>query len=398
MKHLMILRCGKNSLHKAWIHHIRKIMDIAFVYFDDSDFSNDKPTYSYFVEGTKLSGAHDFIVNHPKIIEQYDYFWIFDDDIHIPYQSAKGIIDFIKKYKPTLCAPSLTQDSYFTHPMTLQQPSLFLRGTDFVEVMVPIMSKKFLKDTTDQMKEFPMWGIERYWQYLLWEHQEIAFIFDQWPVIHTRPVGTGSIYKMAEKLKINVLGDDAKSIELYGKKFNNSPTNILFGLTNETMPTFLTASKLRSYLSRSHHTLNELYGESTHHITNDILNRTNYQNTLFSQFLSFPTVQKLLTIDNITPEASNMMVREWAFGNKNQPQPWTRNMVFGMDGRIQNYYNKNEHYWEIIDGIFHIFSIDRKTYTAFDKTEVINNKIVLTGKFSGSNHPIHYLEENKAFF
>lgn len=394
MKHLMILRCGTKSIHKSWIHLIQKIMDIAFVYYDNADFSQDNPTYTYKVEGTKLSGVHDFIINNPDIINQYDFFWLFEDDLYISYQSARKIVNFINKFQPVLSAPSLTLESFFTHPITLQQQTLLLRGTDFIECMAPIMSRKFLKNTLAQLKEFPLWGIERYWQHLLWEMQEIAFIYDQWPIIHTRALGTGSLYQTAEKLHIDFLADDSKARDLYGGKFNHSLPTILFGLTNQSDPEFLIASQLKKHINFNYYIFEEIFENVANPIHNELLHQSNHRNTLFSQFLSFSTVQKLLSIRNFSPDESNIIVREWAYGSQTDNVCWCNNMQFDMKGRVHNYYHENEYYWKIINGNLNLISKDEKISTIFDHKEITpDNKIKLIGKFNGNEHQLHYLEE-----
>ncbi|EHD14223.1 hypothetical protein CIN_01550 [Commensalibacter intestini A911] len=392
MKHLMILRCGKNSIHKSWIHYIRNIMDIAFVYYDDSNFSDDMPTYSCKYEGTKLTGVHDFVINHPDIINQYDFFWLFEDDLYITYQSAQGIINFINTFKPSLSAPSLTHESFFSHPITLQCNPLLLRGCDYVECMSPIMSQAFLINTIEQFMDFPIWGIEKYWKHLLWEMQEVAFIYDKWPITHTRRMGAGSLYTVAAERKIDFLKDDARASELYSNKFGSTLTNILFGIEELIPPTLLTTSKLRETITPTRKNLETMYGSYGITTFGSILNSTNYHNTLFSQFLAFPKLKKLL-FQEASPQVSNILTRDWLFGDYKENSVWCHNMRFSLDGYVMNYHHPNEYYWKIIDGNFVLLSKDNEITTVFNKQEVVDGKILLTGLHAHSTDNILYLRE-----
>lgn len=330
MKHLLILRCGKKSIHKIWMNRIRNLMDIAFVYYDDSNFSDDNPTYTFLSKGTKLTGVYDFIIHNETIINKYDYFWLFEDDLILPYTTAEGIINFIEIYNPSLSAPSLSSDSYFTHPFTLQLPSLLLRGVDTVECMSPIMNKNFLYLTLEQLKKYPIWGIERYWQHLLWKLKEVAFIYDKWPILHTRPVGKGTLYQTAHNNSINYAQDDYDALQLYTLKFNTF-MNILFGIEDKFNSNCLYGSFLRNFINFNLQLLEEIHGNN---ILNKVLEKTFFSNNLFSQFLSFNIVKKLLNINKgINGDLSNVIVKEWSFGNQTTSETWCGNMIFNFNGK-----------------------------------------------------------------
>lgn len=390
MKHLMILRCGQKSIHSIWIHYVKAVMDVAFVYYDDSDFSTDKPTYSYYSKGTKLTGVHDFISNNPSVLEEYDFFWLFEDDLIISYESVQQIVEFVNNYQPALSAPTLSLGSFITHAIALQIPSLFIRGTDFVECMAPIMSRSFLHDTLQQFIEYPIWGIERYWQHLLWNKKEVAILYDQWPITHTRPVGSGTLYKVAQEMSINHAADEAKAFNLFGKKFNKF-SNILFGVEDKFSRPFLTDGNLRKKIQLNSELIGRLYGND---IRNKILQETYFSNDFFVQFLSFPKVQKLLNLPNITEQESSIIAKEWSFGNFKNNVCYGIGMNFNVNGTISGYYNKNECYWKIVDGHFAILSKDKKPTTIFNKKEMINNKTVLIGEYVNNKSTLHYLKEH----
>lgn len=388
MRHLIILRCGKVSIHKSWINQAKKLVDIAFVYYDESDFSSDSPTYSEHFTGTKLTGVYDFLTKHPHLVNQYDFFWLFEDDLFLPYASLQGIVDFVNQYKPALSAPSLTFESYYSHPIMFQNPPLLLRGTDFVECMSPIMRRDFLLKSLKQLKEYPVWGIERYWQHLLWEMKEVALIFDKWPITHTRPIRNGSLYKIAHKLSMNIEADEERSRQLYSGKFNRY-INTLFGIPDTFKKEFLIGAKLRNFITSGLVELTKMHGE---HLIPQILEKTYFKNNLFTQFLSFPTVTNILDMPTLSPEKSNLITGEWLFGNYTTDTCWCDKMQFNINGRIENYSHDNEYAWKTVNETLVFLSKNNKETTIFDTKEIVNGKILFTGKCLGNNS-IYYLKE-----
>ncbi|WP_218777692.1 hypothetical protein [Acetobacter malorum] len=389
MKHLMLLRLGKKSIHKSWIYRLRKIMDIAFIYYDDSNFSEDSPDYEAFFEGTKLTGIKKFLDTNPNILENYDYFWLFEDDLVISHETADGIISFINKYRPVLSAPSLTADSFYTHPVMFQNIDLMLRGTDFVECMSPIMSREFLRDTLKEFEAYPIWGIEYYWQHLLWEKRELAFIYDKYPISHTRPTGHGSLYKNAEGKNINHIEDNAIAQELYGKKFNKY-INVLFGMQDNFNPSILVSDDLREYIDSGSRHLVKLHGD---HIIPCLKNDTYFANSLFTQFLSFQRIQEIFGLHDITPLESQLIVRTWSFGRIEPHAEWAKKLKFDISGNIRGYNNSNERYWKVIDDNLVILGDDKMTSTVFNHISQDNGKFYLQGEHKKSSNMIHYLKE-----
>lgn len=390
MKHLIIVRLGKNSIHKAWLYRIRKLVDVAFIYYDESNFSEDSPNYEAFFEGTKLTGIKKFIDDNQYILEKYDYFWLFEDDLLVSYETVAGIVSFTNKYKPVLSAPSLTADSFYTHILMLQNTSLMLRGTDFVECMSPIMSRDFLRHTLQKFEEFPVWGIEFYWRHLLWEMRELAFIYDKYPITHTRPVGHGSLYKHSDGANINYSEDNFRASEAYGKPFKKY-INILFGMEDKFDPEVLVGDSLRRHIDYGYSHLAPLHGE---HVISQVKNDTYFANDLFTQFLSFPRIQKLYGLPEITPLESQLMVRKWKFGRVDPHTEWTQNLKFDISGKIIGYNNPNECYWEIKDGKLIILNENKVVSTIFDEYFHENNKIHLHGEHRISEKVRHYLIEN----
>ena len=84
-------------------------------------------------------------------LENYDRFFILDDDIIFDTQDINNMFDISKKYNLDICSPTFKTDgsSKISHSITKQQNGNLLRYTNFLEVNVPLFSKdalhKFMK-------------------------------------------------------------------------------------------------------------------------------------------------------------------------------------------------------------------------------------------------------------
>jgi hypothetical protein len=170
-------------------------MDIAISAYEDISLAA-QPTYRHLFVGGKFEGIDHFFQSHPNIIEEYTHFWLLDDDLVVPKSTVMNIIELLKYFSFPLSSPSLAPESYFSWPIMLQNKNFLVRATNFVEVIAPIMSADFLKRALPHFSESRNgWGYEWLWHRLLAEMSEPAAIFDCAPVVHTRPVGGGVLYK-----------------------------------------------------------------------------------------------------------------------------------------------------------------------------------------------------------
>jgi len=385
MRHLLILRSGKNSIHPSWTYMAKDKIDIAYLFYDESDLKNEQYAFVDKIDGTKLTGTYEFFKKNPTVIESYDYFWLFEDDLFIPPSTIDGIIEILNKNIIQLSAPSLEYGSFFSHSIVLKQDGLIMRGTDFVECMAPIMHRDFLRRTLNEFTEFPLWGIERYWQHLLWEMREVAYIFDKWPIYHTRPLGGGSLYKNAQKMNISPRDDEERSKSIYSGKFKEI-SNILFAVQDNYEHTFLYGKDLKNYISSSERRLNLPFHDKTS-------DRVCFPNEYFSQFLSFNSVKNIINNRNISGTESNAIVREWSFGSITNDERWCSYLRLSEGGNIIGYDHENEKTWGVFDDHIAFYNAQGIVSTVFDQIEVIDKKMILTGKHFGDTDNILYLKE-----
>ncbi len=193
---LIVVRAGRNSLHRSWSYLCHPIADVAVSTYDDTDWSGPDVNYLHHAPGGKFRGIRLFFADNPVLLEAYDYVWAFEDDLLLPYPSLERIRSLLAQFRFPLAAPALSYESFFSWPMAVQNERLLFRGTDFVEIMAPLMSRDFLRVALPHFDEnHSGWGYEWLWRKILNDQKSFAAILDAAPIIHTRPIGKGSLYK-----------------------------------------------------------------------------------------------------------------------------------------------------------------------------------------------------------
>jgi hypothetical protein len=197
-RNLVIVRCGDESLHAAWIGPDRN-WDLAVSYFGPRDYRKfPEAKYIHRFKGGKWNGIFAFFQTYPEILEHYDFFWLPDDDIEASCERIKTMFQTMATHQFELAQPSLSKESYLSHLITLNNPCFVYRRVNFVELMVPVLSQKLL------IKTLPLFegtrtgfGMDYVWHRFTTNPTRKVAIFDNVEVKHTRPVG-GALHKMLE--------------------------------------------------------------------------------------------------------------------------------------------------------------------------------------------------------
>jgi len=233
-KILIVIRVGAASLHRSWSQVCAGTMDVAISLYDESTVDASEFVAVHRFQGPKFRGLLAFFTENAWIIDAYTHFWLIDDDIYLPIQSLLTIQDIVAQYGFALCAPSLAPESFFAWPITVQNTAFHLRATDFVEGMVPIMSRDFLRRALPMFGEnHSGWGYEWLWRRILKDMRSVSAILDAAPIVHTRPVGTGTLYNNAEGGRIDALGELHALLAKYGIDMETAPFPNLFGVARE---------------------------------------------------------------------------------------------------------------------------------------------------------------------
>lgn len=262
---LIIVRAGRGSIHRSWIWTTNGLADVAISVYDNSDFAADGARYLHRFVGGKLSGVMAFLEDYPAVIDEYDYFWLFEDDLVLPFDSLRRISALLARFPFALSAPGLSYDSFFSWPLSVANSRFLLRCTDFVEVMMPIMSRAFLRAAMPAFNDnFMSWGHEWLWRKLLNEQQAFAAILDSAPVAHTRPFGQGTLFKNRPAGS----PDPDKELEAMLAKYKMDktiPFRNFFGVTRDTPPRLLVQDAFLQEALRGYEEMKELPNDNFKH-------------------------------------------------------------------------------------------------------------------------------------
>ncbi len=173
MKCLLFTSAGETTiLDKYWIEPTRQY-DIFVCYYGDNRDNKLRKYCDYYAErkGSKFQNFHYFWNldndtdieknenksikphipiennnNKPKFdIKSYDYYFIVDDDIIITTDGINQLFKIINHYNLYIIQPSfIPKYSQISHQITVTQPGLLMRYTNFIEVNTPVFSKETL--------------------------------------------------------------------------------------------------------------------------------------------------------------------------------------------------------------------------------------------------------------
>lgn len=156
---MVFTSAGDNTnFHELWVHpFVKSDYDIFVVYYGDNHHQYEK--YKSKVQwidknkGSKFQNFLWFYQNHPEILDQYDYFFILDDDIIFWPLDINQMFSIAREYKLSICQPSFLDESVLSHKITLQNNTTFLRYTNFVEVNTPLFNKEALINAMNVMDD-----------------------------------------------------------------------------------------------------------------------------------------------------------------------------------------------------------------------------------------------------
>ena len=147
---LVFTSAGDNTrFYNHWLGENRNY-DVWCVYYGNHESTFNM--YGTLVDkiwqrkGSKFQNFHYIYTNYRKLLDQYDRFFIVDDDIIISTNDINKLFDISIKYDLWVCQPSFTyhENCKISHPITMHIPNNLLRYTNFVEVNTPVFSKDAL--------------------------------------------------------------------------------------------------------------------------------------------------------------------------------------------------------------------------------------------------------------
>jgi hypothetical protein len=164
-RNFVFTSAGDNTnFDSLWINDTMDYDLYVIYYGNDEDTFNRYKSKVKFIEkrnGSKFQNFKYFYDTYPAIINTYDRFFILDDDIIFNVEDITNMFKLSREYKLDICAPSFSTRGYISHKITENKPDTILTYTNFVEVNVPLFSKKAL-DKLMGILDYSLigWGID----------------------------------------------------------------------------------------------------------------------------------------------------------------------------------------------------------------------------------------------
>lgn len=212
MRGLIVLRCGRGSLHWDWLSSSSENWDLVLCPYEPIDA---RGLEAHLIPGQKWDGLRLFFGLFDRW-KNYDYICLPDDDLAVKNGIWSAFFNFCAEKRIQLAAPALLPASYYSHLITMQNLNFSARQTSFVEIMMPCFSTDFFSEilpTLNLTKSGFGFGLDFLWPGML--KYENIWISDATPVLHTRPVGNMRDKRLAELCKADlnfILGLGAPAI------------------------------------------------------------------------------------------------------------------------------------------------------------------------------------------
>lgn len=194
---LLIVRAGDRSLHPRWLEGAaERRWDLHVSYFGDRDDAfADRPGDVTVTreKGMKFPGLADCLDKLEARLGDYRWIGLPDDDLLADAPTWNRLVELLEELEPRLAQPALHPRSFYSHQITLQRKGLKARWTDFIEVMAPVLDHALLEEVRPRFRDsLSGWGLDYLWSRLAGDR---ACILDASPVLHTRKVLSGAMYK-----------------------------------------------------------------------------------------------------------------------------------------------------------------------------------------------------------
>ena len=148
-QNLVVVRAGENSLHPGWLNHDNNPynFDLLISYFSQAAYENHKNApgvRAVLVRGGKWDGLFKTLSGLANL-DQYDFVWLPDDDIATDGATIETMFALAAEFELGVCQPALSHDSFYSHFIFNQCRAFKLRYVNYVEIMVPCLSRRVLR-------------------------------------------------------------------------------------------------------------------------------------------------------------------------------------------------------------------------------------------------------------
>lgn len=125
------------------------VFDLIKVNFNPDGFDRENVTDPYKAWYHEDVGfkhhIYKCLIETRGLLDRYDWIWMPDYDVHLEQEEIERMFRIAQDYNLNICQPSLTHDSYHSFPLVLNDPTKFMRYTNYVEIMCPLFKTEALR-------------------------------------------------------------------------------------------------------------------------------------------------------------------------------------------------------------------------------------------------------------
>lgn len=190
---LVVVHAGDASLHPQWLTSKDRTWDLVVIFAGTyAERYLGQYDHLYRHSGSKWVGITDFLSIRSDFVQQYEYVWFPDDDLLTTGRNIDGFFELCKALRLSVAQPALTPYSHYLWEITVEQPTLLARITNFVEAAAPCFKVETLEIFSAIFGENSSGsGYEFVWSYLADQNGYLRRgIVDRTPVFRTRPIGS----------------------------------------------------------------------------------------------------------------------------------------------------------------------------------------------------------------
>jgi len=157
-QNLVVLRANAASLHTQWASDISeedRNWDLCISWYDQTLSANLGPHEYLTHQAADRKFTAIYALFYPgSPLWNYDYIWLPDDDLLTSKRDINRLFEVCYRYDLLLAQPSVTAQSFASHPVTRQDERFWLRFSMFVEIMCPIFSNQALRTCLENYGEY----------------------------------------------------------------------------------------------------------------------------------------------------------------------------------------------------------------------------------------------------
>ncbi len=186
---VVIVRAGKNSVHRNWMQGQPAYDLIVFAYEELPPELTSMATAAITLAGPKIYSWDQLFSQRPEILQNYRQIALLDDDLICTAADINASFAAGARYQLDLWQPSLSWDSYFSYAVALHNPLFRLRYVNFIELMCPFFSAAHLRLALPLFALGFETTVDRLWCRLQPDGRYAYAIIDAVQFRHSRPVG-----------------------------------------------------------------------------------------------------------------------------------------------------------------------------------------------------------------